>query len=189
MKNKTIFLLLALSFLSVSIYASEYHVKKSEKNLVKFISDAPIENFEGVTNNIDGYLYFGENLTAGSQLYFEVDLRTIDTGIGLRNRHMRENYLETDKFPMAAYSGKIIKAEKTGDKVFKVMVEGEMNIHGVRRPQNIEGVVDLSNEIMKISSVFNVKLTAYKIEVPKLMFLKINENMELHVDFYLEKVN
>ena len=28
-----------------------------------------------------------------------VDLRTLDTGIGLRNRHLRENYLEVDKAP------------------------------------------------------------------------------------------
>ena len=28
-----------------------------------------------------------------------MDLRTLDTGIGLRNRHLRENYLEVDKAP------------------------------------------------------------------------------------------
>src|SRR5438093_4856121 len=28
-----------------------------------------------------------------------VDLRTLDTGIGLRNEHLRENYLEVDKGP------------------------------------------------------------------------------------------
>jgi hypothetical protein len=28
-----------------------------------------------------------------------VDLRTLDTGIALRNEHLRENYLEVDKGP------------------------------------------------------------------------------------------
>ena len=34
--------------------AEEYHVDETAKNVIKFISDAPIENFEGVTNKIDG---------------------------------------------------------------------------------------------------------------------------------------
>lgn len=87
---------------------TELQVDHTKKNLVRFISDAPIENFEGITNNIDGYIYFEqEDFTNNSELYFEVDLRTIDTGIGLRNRHMRDNYLETDQYPFTFFSGKI----------------------------------------------------------------------------------
>jgi hypothetical protein len=32
-----------------------------------------------------------------------VDLRTLDTGIGLRNEHLRENYLEVDKGPVSRW--------------------------------------------------------------------------------------
>lgn len=189
MKNKIFLILFGLMFLSAANYADEYHVKKSDKNEIKFISDAPIEDFEGVTSNIDGYLYFVDNLVDSSQLYFEVDLRTIDTGIGLRNRHMRENYLETDKYPLAAYTGKITDAERVEGNLYKVKVEGEMDIHGVKRKQNVEGTVDMSNNEIKISTNFIVKLTDHKIDIPKLMFFKIDENMDLHLNFYLEKAN
>ena len=139
MKSKIFFFLL-FSFASISILnASEFHIKKSDKNSVKFISDAPIEDFEGVTNKIDGYLYFENEIDNNSQLHFEVDLRTLDTGIGLRNRHMRENYLETEQYPKAAYTGKITKAEKLEENQFEVQVSGEMNIHGISIPQIIEG--------------------------------------------------
>ena len=30
---------------------------------------------------------------------FSVDLRTLDTGIGLRNAHLRDNYLEVSRGP------------------------------------------------------------------------------------------
>ncbi|MBK8943899.1 MAG: YceI family protein [Ignavibacteriae bacterium] len=187
MKSKII-LYLFISFASIlNLIASEFHVKKSEKNSVKFISDAPIEDFEGVTNNIDGYLYYEDDLEKNSQLHFEVDLRTLDTGIGLRNRHMRENYLETEKYPMAAYSGKIIKSEKISDKKYKVFVNGEMNIHGLTKKQNVEGILEFIGEEVKISSNFIVKLSDHKIEVPSLMFMKIDENMDLHLNFILEK--
>ncbi|MBK7105699.1 MAG: YceI family protein [Ignavibacteriae bacterium] len=187
MKTK-IFMYLFISFSSIlNLIASEFHVKKSDKNSVKFISDAPIEDFEGVTNNIDGYLYFENELEINSQLHFEVDLRTLDTGIGLRNRHMRENYLETDDYPMAAYSGKIVKSEKISENKFKVNLNGEMNIHGVNKKQNIEGIVEFIGDEIKVTTNFNVKLSDHKIEVPSLMFVKIDENMDLHVNFFLEK--
>ena len=188
--NTKVFLILVVLFASsIQIISSEYNVKKTDKNIVKFLSEAPFENFEGITNNIDGFLYFENELTNNSQLHFEVDLRTIDTGIGLRNRHMRDNYLETDKYPMAVYEGKIVDAEKIGDDKYKVKVAGNMKIHGVSLEQNVEGTLEILGDEINIITDFIVKLTDHKIEVPSLMFMKINENMQLHLDFSLEKVN
>ncbi len=184
MKNIFYPAVILLSF-SVFTIGSEFNVKKSEKNQVKFISDAPIEDFEGVTNNIDGYLFYENEITNKSQLYFEVDLRTLDTGIGLRNRHMRENYLETDKFPIAAYTGMIYSAERIGENKFNVIVKGEMNIHGITRNQEVKGVVEITAKGVRITANFIVKLTDHKIDVPSLMFMKIDENMDLQLDFYL----
>ncbi len=81
--------LILICFLQIG-FAAEYQVDKSQKNLVKFISDAPMEDFEGVTDKIDGYLFFeGDNLLQGSEMYFEVDLNSLDTGIGLRLQKAR----------------------------------------------------------------------------------------------------
>lgn len=184
--------ILILMFLFISftmLLGTEYNVDKSKKNLVKFISEAPIENFEGVSNNIDGYLFFnGEYFTNGSSLYFEVDLRTIDTGIGLRNRHMHENYLETDKFPIASFKGEISALEKTEENIYKVRVTGEMSIHGLTKKHEIEGTIKKDNNNIEIITKFDVNLNDHKIEVPKLMFFKINEIMDLRLNFFMKKV-
>ncbi|MCB0742542.1 MAG: YceI family protein [Ignavibacteriae bacterium] len=187
MNKKISFKIILLLSISISIFAKEYHVKKSDKNIIKFISDAPIEDFEGVTDNIDGYLFYEKDLTNESQLYFEVDLRTLDTGIGLRNRHMRENYLETEQYPMAAYTGKITKAEKLEENQFEVQVSGEMNIHGISIPQIIEGRIIINDWGIRVITNFIVKLSDHKIEIPSLMFMKIDENMDLQLDFNLEE--
>ena len=62
MNKKISFKIILLLSISITIFAKEYHVKKSDKNIVKFISNAPIEDFEGVTDNIDGYLFYEKNL-------------------------------------------------------------------------------------------------------------------------------
>lgn len=182
------FLIFAL-LISVSIFGSEYQVNKSKDNLVKFISDAPIEDFEGITDNIDGYMFLPDiSNPSESELYFEVDLNTVDTGIGLRNRHMREDYLHTDKYRYATYSGKFSEIKKNDDNSFDVSVSGEIFIHGVTQPLDVKGKMTKIDSGFKISTQFEVKLTDHDIEVPSFMFLKIDEVMQLILEFYVEPV-
>ncbi|MCB0752303.1 MAG: YceI family protein, partial [Ignavibacteriae bacterium] len=103
------------------------------------------------------------------------------------NRHMRENYLETEQYPMAAYTGKITKAEKLEENQFEVQVSGEMNIHGISIPQIIEGRIIINDWGIRVITNFIVKLSDHKIEIPSLMFMKIDENMDLQLDFNLEE--
>ncbi len=170
--------------------AAEFQVSKSRKNQVKFISDAPVESFEGITDQIDGYIYWdGGDLTRNSKLYFEVDLNTLDTGIGLRNRHMRENYLETDKFPRTYYKGKIVSVQKMSENTYQVQAEGMMFIHGVEKPLSVTGTISREEEgLFRIQTAFEIKLSDYKIKIPSLMFFKIDERMQLELDFYVEKM-
>ncbi len=40
------------------VFSEEWHVKKSDDNLVKFTSSTSLLDFDGITNNIDGYIYW-----------------------------------------------------------------------------------------------------------------------------------
>ena len=184
-----IFLILLL--ISTSLFSGEYQVDKSAENMVKFVSDAPIEDFEGVTSSIDGYLYWeGDDFLNQSELYFEVDLNTVDTGIGLRNRHMRENYLHTDKFPKTHFTAKLIKVDKKSETEYEVEAEGKFFVHGVEKQKKISGKLQkIDNDKYKVSTNFIVALSDYNIEVPSIMFYKIDENMDLFVEFYLMKAS
>lgn len=183
MKKKFIIIIL---FAFNYSFAQEHFVDKQKKNIVKFISETPVESFEGTSTQIDGYMYWeGSDLTNKSKLYFEVNLDELDTGIGLRNRHMKENYLETFRYQYAQFNGKIVKEEKESGKISKVSVEGEMFIHGVAKKLTVNGIIEKNKPSYKIQSEFTIKLSDYKIEVPSLMFMRINEEIKVVLDFYM----
>jgi len=173
----------------ISSFASEYQVDRSKESQIKFISDAPIEEFEGITNNIDGYINLPsfEQLDE-SQLYFEVDLETLDTGIGLRNRHMRENYLETEKFKYTFFEGVFTSIEEVSEKEYNVKVSGSISIHGVVRSISISGTLIKNEKQLTIVTSFEIALTDFEIDVPELMFMKINEIIKIECTIFTKEI-
>ncbi len=172
----------------MSATSQEFHVDRDADNEVRFISRTPLDEFDGVTDRIDGYVLLdGPRLQEGapqeSQLYLEVDLGSLDTGIGLRNRQMRDHYLEVEKFPYAFLEATIDRVEAEDDGVFHVTAQGVLNIHGVEREVNIPCDVSDRGEGYRVRCTFNVLLSDFDIEIPKIMFLKLADEIRLELDF------
>ena len=192
------FLALIATFLTgpfvTRLAAQEYHVDLSKPNRVTFISRAPIDNFEGVTDRIDGYAFWeGDGLVEGtafegSEMYFEVELNGLDTGIGLRNRHMRERYFQTDKYPYATYTGVIRRVDAAEGGALAVTSSGTMAIHGKEQSITIPCTATADGSGYRIQCRFQVLLSDYDIEIPSLMFMKISETIQLDLDFFVRRV-
>lgn len=187
---KFISLLFICLIFAVNLFAEDWQVDKSADNLVTFHSTTTLLDFEGSTNNIDGYAYwegykfFGEN----NELYFEVQLVTFSTGIGKRDRDMREDVLETDKFPVASFSGEFTKVEQKGN-TFNVVVNGEMSLHGYTKKMEIRAIVVLEKGVMNVKSDFSIFLNDYNIDAPDLLaFIKVAQEIKISLDFNLVEV-
>ena len=185
-------------------FGQEFQVDLQGENLVQFLSDAPLEDFKGVTHRIDGFVFLaGEGLGGASDLrqsefHFEVDLGSLDTGLGLRNRHMRDNYLETDRFPYASFSGRVQELTQLPDGAFRVVARGGLTIHGVEQNREIPCRLERVGEVgsgaggalsLRVQCAFQVTLSHHDIPIPKLMFMKIDEVMELSLDFHLVSIS
>ena len=92
--------LAALVVCAAPARAATYVVKPGSGTQVVFTAKATTETFEGRTDRMEGRLdvdpaSVGDSVT----VHLEVDLASLDTGSKMRNKHMRENHLETAKFP------------------------------------------------------------------------------------------
>ena len=186
-KNYLVILFLITNF---HLFAEEWNVKKSDANLVKFTSSTMVLDFDGITNNIDGYIYWdGDELFSGNnELYFEVDINSIETGSGKRDRDMREDVLETNKWQTTYFKGKIISSKSLGDDKYDIRATGKMFIHGIEKQKEINAQISFKNEVMNVSAGFSVFLKDYKIKAPSLLaFIKVAEEIKLHLNFNLEK--
>ena len=125
-------------------------------------------------------------MLSGGQFRFEVHLISLDTGIKLRNRHMREKHLETDKYPLAEYTGKLVRVEKKRPNELLVAILGKMKIHGIERNFTTEVTVAIENNSYHVQCEIPLKLTDYEIKIPRFLLLKMDDNVKLVLDFYME---
>ena len=181
---------LALGLAAVAAGAAEFKVAPGGKNQIVFLSKAPIESFEGRTRHIEGRIVVDPAGVSDSvTVHLEVDLASLDTGIARRNQHMRDNHLETKKYPRAVFDGASVSAP-TGAKLepgkpATFTVEGTFSLHGVRRRLRINAEVTYTPSPaggqIEFRTSFPVNLPDYSIRRPEFLFLKLAETQEVKV--------
>ena len=172
----------------------EYQIDLNAERIVRFTSKAMIEEFQGSTERIDGLISIntdslsedtgGEN----TEVYFEVDLASLDTGISLRNRHMRNNYLETKEYPYAIFGGTITSATAVSNDTFLVTIQGLLNIHGIGKKRSLTCEVNPTDNRYRVGCSFQILLSDHNIRIPKVMFLKMNNEIQLYFDFFVQEM-
>lgn len=153
-------------------------IYKTATGKISFVSDAPLEVISAKSGKMEGVIDAGALSFA-----FSVVIQTFEGfNNGLQKQHFNENYLETNKYPAATFSGKIIEhidVSKPG--TYQVRAKGQLNIHG-RSKERIIKVDLISTGIeIKASTSFMVPLIDHQIEVPRIVNQKIAQEIAVKV--------
>ena len=183
--RRTIITMLLLLALTTAAAAETWTV--SEGSEVVFTSKAPMESFDGKTKQVSGHITCPTgDLSGPLDLHIEVDLASLDTGIGMRNTHMRERHLETDEFPSAVFTGSSIAAMSAPALVVgqtvSLTVRGAFDLHGVSRPRDIEAEVTLAADgSLDVVVQFSVSLEDHAIDRPGFLAMKLADEQQVRV--------
>ena len=169
------------------------------KDLVSFVSDAPVEQFVGRTSNVSGTVDVDLADVTTAKVDFTVDLSTLSTGIDGRDKHMKSaEYLNTEKFPKATFKStriKVLEGDKAlaPGKVTTVELSGDLTIRGVTHPLTTKAFVRFlkgdawsqkmlgPGDILSVSAQFPIKMTDYGMKVPQYIVLKVANEVQINV--------
>ena len=113
---------------------------------------------------------------------YHVPMNQLETGISMRDRHMKEKYLETEKYPKADL---LISecAPREGD----TTCEGSLTLHGVTKivPMTVKWT-KLSEtkeaKTWKANTAFGIKLSDFGIAIPKFANITVAEDVKVEVE-------
>lgn len=128
------------------------------------------------TKGSDGKIVTGE---------ITFDLATLDTGIEMRNSHMKEKYLEVGRFPQAKLkltevvlpSSWSTNQPEVKDTAFK----GLLTLHGIEKPVSGTFSASKNGAGIGIDAKFTTKITDFGIEIPKYLGITVAEEVNVRV--------
>jgi polyisoprenoid-binding protein YceI len=136
----------------------------------KFTSEAPLELIKAQSNKTAGAID-----AANKTVAFSIAIESFDGfNSSLQKEHFRENYLESSKYKVATFKGKIIEDidfSKNGS--YTVRTKGTFNIHGTEKEKIIKTKITIKDNEISIDTTFEVPLDDHNIKIPKVVNQKI----------------
>ncbi len=183
-------MLLMLSFLCYSLTGFAQDKKAAEKvryvvaeSKVHFFSDAPLEDIEATNTDLKAVVDVTNNTYS-----FRVPIKSFEFENSLMQEHFNENYMESEKYPNSTFKGKIVgEYNITEDGEYDVEAIGNFEIHGVEQERTIPAIITVEDGVASISSKFVVKLVDHDIDIPKVVFYNIAEEIEVTINASLKK--
>ncbi|WP_412069490.1 YceI family protein [Rubrivirga sp. IMCC43871] len=171
---------LALFSLALVVGPAAAQTFAADRGTVTFTSRVPLHSFTGTSGHLTG-----EIDTATRAVDFYVDLETLETGIGRRDRDMRET-LETDRFPFAEFTGRLMTPLDLGRRgAQSARVEGTFTLHGVARPMVAVGTIERTDRGLRVRAEWEVRLDDHRITPPRLLMIKVDPVQAVAIDVLL----
>src|SRR5688500_6293259 len=173
-------LIFVFAFAFVS-YAESKGQKKytTQKASLEFTSEAELELIRAASTDARGIIDANTN-----QFAFSVDVITFKGfNSSLQREHFNEKYLESEKFPRASFSGKIIEQiDFSKDGTYDVRAKGDLDIHGVKQTRIIKGKITINNGALHVVAQFTVPLSDHNISIPTIVSQKIATEIQVQFE-------
>lgn len=168
----------ALLLLTAQFCAAQKYICKNGNTT--FFSETPVENIEALsTESSSAY----DSKTG--EMVIVIPIKSFKFEKSLMQEHFNENYLESDKYPKAFFKGKIAEAaslDLSKDGNYKVTAQGKLTIHNVTKDVKIPGTISIKNGKINMDSKFTVRCADYAIKIPKLVMVKVAEEIQVTIN-------
>ena len=161
-------LLLLLASSGAGAEAPSWRIERGDVQIL--VPLRPGGAFTATSSSLGGTLTVAQGAPALLGGEISMDLATIDTGIGLRNQHLRENYLEVAKgkgFDRAVLSE--IQLKDADGEAFegRTAFTGTLLLHGVKHPLEGKAEVRRDGAGRRVRAEFPLTLSDFGITPPR----------------------
>jgi len=155
------------------------------QGVVMFVSDAPLEVIRAESKELDGII----NLTK-MQFAFKMNIASFDGfNSALQKEHFNEHYLESEKYPDATFTGKLIlDSDCSIDCSTSAISKGKLKIHDQIQIVSIPISFSVKGDKIYLSSQFTVFLADYNIKIPRIVESKIAPEIDVAVEIEMKKL-
>ncbi|WP_298761831.1 YceI family protein [uncultured Psychroserpens sp.] len=179
--NKTLLLILIAfinypsHFPNKKDYKEEYIERQGE---VSFFSYTPVENIQA-TNNQALSIFD----TKTNEVAVRILMRAFVFKKSLMHEHFNESYIESDLYPEATFSGKIIDFDPSIETMQTRIIKGDFTLKDVTKSVDIKATISIVDGNYIIKGGLDILIDDYNIKVPALLSPNISKKIEVTFNF------
>ncbi|OEK07848.1 hypothetical protein A8C32_15310 [Flavivirga aquatica] len=169
---KSLKILLTCMLLSMFSYSQGKFLTK--QGYTSFFSSSPVEDITADNNQVLSIID-----TASSKIAISMLMKSFMFEKSLMQEHFNENYVESDIYPKAIFKGEILKFSELDGNNKKATIVGDITIHGVTKKIEIHSTISKTENSIKLSGSFSIRVADFNIEIPKVVVNNISETIKV----------
>ncbi len=122
----------------------------------------------------------------GTNVVVTVPLANLSTGIGLRDHHMKEKYLEVPKYPAATLTiARSALKLPAGGSESSADVPGTVMLHGQSRPVTVHYEAKGEGSAYGVRGTFHINMNDFGITVPVYLGVTVKPDVDVSAAFHV----
>ena len=151
---------------------------QTRTGFIGFYSKTPLEDIKGENNQAYAIVDAG-----GKKLAFAALLKGFIFPKELMQEHFNENYVESDKYPKATFSGTYTgEVDLNRDGIYKVTVSGKLTLHNMTQTVETPATLEVKAGHLIGVAEFHLKPEDFNISIPSVVRDKIDRQMLVKVN-------
>jgi polyisoprenoid-binding protein YceI len=173
----------------VGIFASVASLGAAERTLrldpatttIRFRVKARAHQVLGTMPLVNGELRFDpETGTASGEIV--MDPARAETGVQMRDRTMREEVFEVDRYPLLVFRPQRVAGEVPDEGLGRVQLEGTLAIHGSEHALTLPVALEATAEGIRASTTFSIPYVEWGMRNPGNAMLRVSDTVEVKIE-------
>lgn len=179
-KAKSVFILIVL-FAATALFAQEqvFQLNPTQSEVDFTLADV-LHTVHGKFQLKSGVLRF-DNSTGTASGELVVDATTGDSGSNARDRKMKKDILETQKFPTIVFAPQKLIGKVAANGGSQVQMQGTMTLHGQPHPMTLVIPLQVNGSSASALVHFDVPYEQWGLKNPSTLFLRVSNTVQIDV--------
>jgi polyisoprenoid-binding protein YceI len=153
------------------------------KSLVRFDAKAFLHDFAGKTSKVQGAVRLSDpDRLADSEACIAIDAASLDTGNSTRDDNMRKDHLETAKYPTIGFRLAQVESARRDAGGWEFTARGTLSLHGIDREIRLPIHARQDGDGVRLTAKLPLKMSDYQIPIPKLLFIAVEDQVQVSFD-------
>jgi len=179
MKNFPKLFIVTLFLISVNFLTAQ--VLSLDHGKVEFYTSSILSDIEATSEepNVSLDLETGE-------VEITIAIKSFEFEYEMMQDHFNEEYMESDKFPIAIFVGKVDSDIRDLSIETEVGVSGQLTVHGVSKDIKFKATLSKQDGFTKVKCKFPIVFKDYNIEEPSVLTKSVAKDVEMKSILYLK---